>query len=189
MKSPSPSDLCWVIGNTPQGRWIGPVIRAAIRSEWAGARKLAARHLRDEALAFELMEQAVQQTMEYLEEFSPIGIEETRVILIRFYRNAVRRRQYAGEKLAYCGSAKDMEGLTPVHDLPFSPLEAKLDLDLLLRETPVELRQAMLLRYGARNRWKEIGWELSKSREAVRKGCQRELKRLRRRLGVPDRRD
>lgn len=186
MRSPSPSDLCWVIGSTPQGRWIGPVVRAAIRSEWPGAKRLAARHLRDEALAFELMEDAIQQTMEYLEELPPISSEEARVILLRFYRNALRRRQYAGSKLRYFGSTSDLEPLAQPQAQPFPPVEAKLDIDLLLQETPLELREAMLLRYGARNRWKEVARELSKSRDAIRKSCQRELRRIRRKLGVQD---
>jgi hypothetical protein len=111
MRSPSPSDLCWVIGFTPQGQWIAPVVRAAVRTEWPVARQVAAKQLGDETLASELMELAIQQTAEHLEELPPISIEETRAILVRFYRNAVRRRRYAGNKLDYVGTATEVEDL------------------------------------------------------------------------------
>jgi len=42
MRSPSPSDLCWVIGFTPQGHWIAPILRAAVRAEWPDAQQIAA---------------------------------------------------------------------------------------------------------------------------------------------------
>jgi hypothetical protein len=152
MRSSSPSDLCWVIGFTPPGQWIAPVVRAAVRTEWPVARQVAAKQLGDETLASELMELAIQQTAEHLEELPPISIEETCAILVRFYRNAVRRRQYAGNKLDYVGTATEVEDLVPTSDLPFSPVEAKVDLGTILSETPPELRSAMLLRYGARSR-------------------------------------
>jgi DNA-directed RNA polymerase specialized sigma24 family protein len=187
MTSPSPSDLCWVIGFMPQGRWIAPVVRAAVRTEWPEARQVAATHLGDETLAPELMELAIQQTAEHLAELSPIGVDETRAILVRFYRNAVRRRQYAGGRLNFRGTATDVEFLSPPDDFPFSPVEAGLDLDRILRDTPLELRRAMLMRYGARSRWDEVAKEMSKSKEAIRKSCQREMNRIRRKLGILER--
>ncbi|HTF66132.1 MAG TPA: hypothetical protein VK638_25940 [Edaphobacter sp.] len=144
MTSPSPSDLCWVIGFTPQGRWIAPVVRAAVRTEWPEARQVAATHLGDESLASELMELAIQQTAEHLEELAPISIEETREILVRFYRNAVRRRRYAGNKLEYVGTATELEDVATSPDPPLSPVEAQVDLSTILSDTPLELRSAML---------------------------------------------
>jgi hypothetical protein len=184
MRSPSPSDLCWVIGFTPQGSWIAPVVRAAVRTEWPSARKAAVATLGDESLAPELMERAIQQTVEYLEELSPITIEETRVILGRFYQNAVSRKRYDDKKLDYVGTATEVELLAPRPGRLGFPVEAKADLAKILRDTPPELRSAMLMRYGGRSRWDEIAQGMSKSKEAVRKSCQREMKRIRERLGV-----
>jgi DNA-directed RNA polymerase specialized sigma24 family protein len=130
------------------------------------------------------MELAIQQTAEHLEELSPISIEETREILVRFYRNAVRRRRYAGRRLEYVGTATEVEDLVPTSGLPFPPVEAQVDLGTILSDTPPDLRSAMLLRYGARSRWNEVAHELSKSKEAIRKSCQREMKRIRKRLGI-----
>lgn len=187
MTLPSPSDYCWVIGFTPQERWIAPVIHAAVEAEWQRACEIAVTRLGDNTLAPELMELAIQQTAEYLADLSPIGIEEVRAILVRFYRNAVRRRQYADKRLNFRGTSADIEVLAESRSHASPAIEAKVDLATLLRDTPDDLRQAMLLRYGARGRWNEVAEEMSKSEEAVRKSCQRELIRIRNRLGLKER--
>lgn len=184
MTSPSPSDLCWVIGFTPKGRWIVPVLRAAVGIELEKAREAARTRLSDEQLASEMMEQAIQQTAEYLAGVSPIGVEETRTILMRFYRNEVRRRQRASRKLTYLGSTMDVDRLSPSVDRSFARVEADLDLEALLNDATAELRCAMLLRYGSRRQWREVAQVMSKSKEATRKLCERELKKIRKKLGL-----
>jgi hypothetical protein len=186
MASPSPSDLCWVIGFTPHGRWIAQILRAAVGLELNAARQMAATHLGDENLAPEVMELAIQLTAEHLADLSPIGVEEARVILRRYYRNEVRRRRRSETKLSFLGTADEVATLRPSPDFSFSAVEAKLDLDKLLRDTPAEVRTAMLLRYGARGRWSEVGQTVSKSREAVRKSCQRGMDLIRKRMGIGD---
>jgi len=184
MTSPSPSDLCWVIGFTPKGRWIGPAVRAAVGRELETAREIARTHLGDEHLASEIMELAIQQTAEYLADLSPIDVEETRAILARFYRNEVRRQQRADGRLSFCGASTEIEYLSPSIDSSFAAIEAELDLESILRDAPADLRSAMLLRYGSRSRWGEVAQILSISAEAARKLCERRLKHIRRRLGL-----
>jgi len=184
MTSPSPSDLCWVIGFTPKGRWIAPAVRAAVAMELERAREVARTHLGDAEQAAELMESAIRQTAEYLAGLSPINAEETRLILARFYRNEVRRRQRVGRRLIYRGSSTDIDSLSASVDHSFASVEAELDLESLLRDAPEELRRAMILRYGSRRQWREIAQILSKSEEATRKLCERELKKIRRKLGL-----
>jgi DNA-directed RNA polymerase specialized sigma24 family protein len=187
MTLPSPSDYCWVIGFTPQERWIASVIYASVEAEWQRACEIAVTRLGDDSLAPELMELAIQQTAEYLADLSPTGIEEVRTILVRFYRNAVRRRRYADKRLNFRGTSADLEVLAESRHDASPAIEAKLDLATLLRDTPDDLRRAMLLRYGARGRWNEVAEEMSKSEDAVRKSCQRELIRIRNRLGLKER--
>ena len=184
MTSPSPSDLCWVIGFTPKGRWIAPAVRAAVGMELERAREVAKTHLGDPEQAAELMESAIRQTAEYLAGLSPINAEETRLILARFYRNEVRRRQRVGRRLIYRGSSTDIDSLSASVDHSFASVEAELDLESLLSDAPTELRRAMLLRYGSRRQWREIAQILSKSEEATRKLCERELRKIRRKLGL-----
>jgi len=42
----------------------------------------------------------------------------------------------------------------------------------------------MLLRYGSRSQWGEVAAILSKSKEATRKLCERELKKIRKKLRI-----
>jgi DNA-directed RNA polymerase specialized sigma24 family protein len=184
MASPSPSDHIWVIGFTPQGRWIVPVVRAAIRAEWRNARHLARTQLGDETAAHALMELAIDQTKEYLADGPPVDVEEARDALARFYRNAVRRRRRADGRLSYRGAGPDIELLAPDTTSDSNSVDAALDLDTILRDTPADLRLALLMRYGARSRWEEVAEELSKSKDAIRMSCQRELDRIRKKLGI-----
>ncbi len=196
MMSPSPSDLVWVICFTPQGRWIAPVVRAAIRVEWRDAQKIAASHLGDETLAPELMEVAIRQTGEYLESQIPIdfeealkvpGVEETREILSRFYRNAVKRRKRSDEKILFLGTGTEVEPESSSAPSAILAVEAELDLDTILRETTPELRHAMLMRFGTRSSWKEVAEATSKTVDAVRIGCQREMERIRKKHSIRNR--
>ncbi len=184
MMSPSPSDLCWVIRLTPNGRWILPVVRAAVGLEFERARGMARARLGDERLASEIMELAIQQTVESLADMSPVGIEETQTILARLYRNELRRRLRSVSRLSYRGSSAELEYLKPSDESTSSAVEAEIDLERLLRETPLETRIAMLLRYGARSRWKDVAQDLAKSTEATRKACEREMERIRKALGL-----
>ena len=184
MTSPSPSDLCWVIGRTPTERAIAPALRAAVETEIENVRELARARLGDEQLASEIMELAIQRTVETLAGLSPVSVEETRVILTRFYRNEVRRRLRAWRKLEYRGTSSEVEWLSPSRDRSFALVEVELDLEVLLGDAPAELRCAMLLRYGSRRQWGEVAEIMSKSKEATRKLCERKLKRIRKRLGI-----
>ena len=163
------------------------MLSAAVESEWKQALRIATTHLGDQTLAPELMELAIQQTAEYLANLSPLTVEDVRPVLLRFYRNAVRRRQYAGKRLSFRGTATELEVLLPSVESASTAVESKVDLSIILRETSAELRQAMLLRYGARSTWREVAQVMSKSEEAVRKSCQRELFRIRGRLGLKER--
>lgn len=187
MFSPSPSDLIWAIGYAPQSRWIAPVVRAAVRGSWEEAQRIASMQLGDETLAPELMEAAIQETAEYLANLSPVGVAEAQAHLERFYRNAVKRKKRATQRLSFRGSTRDMEFLIPPTKSFEQEVEAEVDLDTILDETPEDLRHAMLMRFGARSSWKDVAAEASKSVDAIRMGCQREIDRIRRRFGIKNR--
>jgi len=183
----SPSDLCWVIEPDSHTSRIAADMAVAVQAEWSSARRMAIRYLRDESPVPELMELAIQQTADHLRDSPTTSIKQTRALLMRFYRNAVRRRRYSWKRLEYRGTATEVEGLI----VPINPrhphADAGLDLDSILRDTSPEIRRAMLLRYGAQSRWREVAQELSKSEPAIRKSCQRELERIRRRMGLLNR--
>jgi DNA-directed RNA polymerase specialized sigma24 family protein len=183
----SASDLCWVIEPDPHKSWIAADVRAVVRTEWPNARRIAIRYLGDESQAPELMELAIQQTADHLQDSPKMSIEQTRALLMRFYRNAVRRRRYSSKRLDYRGTASEVEALIVPINSRHPDADARLDLESILRDTRPEIRRAMLLRYGAQSRWSEVAQELSKSEQAIRKSCQRELERIRRRMGILDR--
>lgn len=182
MTSPSASDLCWVIGVTPKE--IVPTVCAAVGMEIEKARETAKIHLGDEQLAWEMMELAIERTAKQLASGVTVNVDETRVILMRFYRNEVRRRRRASRRITYRGSGMDMERISSCSHHSHACIEASLDLEALLNDAPEELRRAMLLRYGSRSQWREVAKVLSKSEEAARKLCERKLKRIRKELGL-----
>lgn len=185
MALPSPSDLVWVIGFTPHGRWIAPVMRAAVRAEWPDAKHMAATLLGDESLAHEMMEAAIQQTKEQLADLSPVGVEEARTLLGRAYRNAIRRERRAKLKLTLEGTSDDVERLLSPVAPATDAFDAEHDLAAILHDTPPDLQRALLMRYGARSRWEEVAEEMQKPKDSIRMRCQRELNRIRKRLGIP----
>ncbi|WP_263356674.1 RNA polymerase sigma factor [Acidicapsa ligni] len=184
MASPSPSDLVWVIGFTPHGRWIAPIMRAAVRAEWPDAKHMASTLLGDESLAHELMEAAIQQVKEELADLSPVDVEEAQTMLVRAYRNAVRRERRARSKLTLEGTSDDVEFLLSPVAPAADAIHAEHDLATLLRDTPPELQRALMMRYGARSRWDEVAEEVQTSQESIRIRCRRELARIRKRLGI-----
>ena len=184
MASPSPSDLLWIIGFTPQGQWIVPIVRAAVRAEWATAQQIARAQLGDEDLARELMESAIAQTHEYLAGRLQATVDEARKILNTHYRNGVRRHKRANSRLVLRGSGADLESLVPSPVSSADRVDAHLDVDTILRDTPADLRYALLARYGARRRWDEVAVELSRSKDALRMASKREIDRLRSKLGA-----
>jgi len=188
MTSPSPSDLLWVIGFKPQGRWIVPLVREAVRAEWPLARTIARAQLGDEMLARELMETAIEQTHEYLASQSPMAVEGVRKILNTYYKNAVRRQQRISSRLVLRGSGADLELLAPSVQPVTNGIDARLDVDSILRDTSTEMRHVLLARYGARTGWDELAKNLNTSKDAIRMASRRELERLRNRLGVQQRR-
>jgi len=184
MRAPSPSDMCWVIGRTRQGRWIASVLCAAVKEEWPNAQQMAATRLGDSSLAHELMEQAIEETKEHLKVMTAVEIDEARRMLSHSYGNAVRRYQRSERKFVFRGTTTDIEICSRPTSPAVSPIEAELDLSSVLGQTDPETRRALLLRYGSQNTWEDVAQQMGKSPDAIRMSCQRELRRIRKRLGI-----
>lgn len=159
-------------------------MRAAVRAEWPDAKHMAATLLGDESLAHELMEAAIQQTKEQLADFSPVGVEQVRMLLGRSYRNAIRRERRARMKVTLEGTGNDVELLLSPIASTADAIHAEHDLGTILRDTPPDVKRALLMRYGARSRWDEVAEELHKPKDSIRIRCQRELDRIRKRFGI-----
>jgi DNA-directed RNA polymerase specialized sigma24 family protein len=130
------------------------------------------------------MEIAIQEAKEELADSAPVEIEEVRKLLRRSYNNALRREHRAKARLAYSGIGAELEVLLPPAAPTIDPINAQHDLATILRDTPPDVRRALLMRYGARSRWEEIAEEMDTSKDAIRLRCQRELSRIRKRIGI-----
>jgi DNA-directed RNA polymerase specialized sigma24 family protein len=184
MGSPSPSDLLWVIGCTPHGRWLFPIVREAVRAEWLVAQRMAHAQLGDESLAHELMETAICQTHETLAAGHDATVDEARKILSVHFRNGVRRQKRRASKLILQGTGADLDGIIAPGKSSANPVDARLDVDTILRDTPRDVRHALLARYGSRSRWDEVANELHRSTDSIRMASSRELARLRAAMGI-----
>jgi DNA-directed RNA polymerase specialized sigma24 family protein len=138
----------------------------------------------DDAMAHELMELALTQTQEFYSDTGPTGLEDVRKTLSRYYQNAIRRESRRQYKLCLWGLANNLEVRLPPAASSSESVEAKVDIDAVLDRTAREVRYALLMRFGARARWKDVADELAQSPDSVRIRCQRELKRLRTMLNI-----
>lgn len=178
MPLPTPSDLLWVTGFPSQGRWLTPLLREAVRSEWPHAIDIAVSQLGDDTSARELMEVAILQTQELLVDRSEVSLADVQQTLMRCYRNAIRRTYRQQTKLSLRGTSGDLERVTtPLWDHG-SQVAARVDLESILQDTPEDIRHALLMRYGARSSWKEIAEETANTKDGIRMRCKRELSRI-----------
>jgi hypothetical protein len=178
MALPTPSDLLWVTGFPTQGRWLTPLLREAVRSEWSNAIRIAASQLGDDNSARELMEVAILQTQESLVDQSEASLQDVQQTLMRYYRNAVRRTYRQKTKLKLMGTSGDLERVSSMLWDHSTQVAARIDLEVILKDTPEDIRHALLMRYGARTSWKEIAEETASTKDGIRMRCKRELFRI-----------
>ncbi|HVB57565.1 MAG TPA: hypothetical protein VNE63_14240, partial [Candidatus Acidoferrales bacterium] len=74
MAAPFPSDHCWVMSIPPQQQWIGPVVRTAVEMNWQEATRAAIARLGDNSFVSEMMERAIDRTVNHLAHGGPIGV-------------------------------------------------------------------------------------------------------------------
>jgi hypothetical protein len=180
MAVPSPTELCWVMRFAPQGLGMRPVLRAAVEMKWQETRKLAAALLGDDSQAPEITEIAIERTVKHLAGHPPLGVDETGVVFLQFYRREVRRRRKAGLRFTLHGTASDLTMEIPARSL--TAVDNRLDLETMLQATKPELRAALLRRYGSNEQWSDVAASVGTTKDAIRKSCKRELDRIRRRL-------
>jgi DNA-directed RNA polymerase specialized sigma24 family protein len=146
--------------------------------KWQETRQLAASLLGDDSQAPEFTENAIERTVKYLASRPPLGIDETSAVFMRFYRQEVRRTRARRSRLSLRGITIDL----PIEaTAPQTSVDSRLDLEAMLRCTRADVRTALLLRYGRNEQWKDVAASTGTTEEAIRKSCQRELQRIRRR--------
>jgi DNA-directed RNA polymerase specialized sigma24 family protein len=146
--------------------------------------EVAVSQLGDDTNARELMEFAIAQAQELLADQSEVSIDDVRQILTRCYRNAVRRAYRQQAKLSLWGTSENLDRVRDPIASSTSQVDARLDLEVILRDTPEDIRRALLLRYGARSSWEEIASETSNTKDGIRMRCKRELARIAEQFGI-----
>lgn len=183
MAFPTPSDLLWVTGFAPRGRWLVPLLKEAVRKEWPSAIRLAQVQLGDDAFAREHLEEALQEAQEVLLDRENPDLDEVRRELMRCYRNGIRRTRRKNDRISLYGSSSDLDTLPDIKRPFGEQVEAEADIKTLLRDTPEEIQKALLMRYGLCLDWEDIAKELFFSKDGIRMKCKRALDRLAERSG------
>ena len=139
---------------------------------------MAESQLGDDPGARELMECAIAQAQKILVDQREASIDDVRQVLMRCYKNAVRRARRRQARMILWGSSGNLEGIAAPVSSDTRQVEARLDVAKLLRDTPEDVKHALLLRYGVRFSWEEIADETRRTKDGIRMRCKRELKRL-----------
>ena len=65
-----------------------------------------------------------------------------------------------------------------------SAAEAAIDGERILADAPPKVREAMMMRYGSSESWKDVAARTATSPAAIRMSCKRFLDRIRQKLGI-----
>jgi RNA polymerase sigma factor (sigma-70 family) len=182
MASPSPLDRCWKVKDTPGSSPLMPAVRAAVEKHWPETLRDAASVLRDETLAAEIMEAAIEKAVAYLVDHPPEDREDVNAVLSRFCRQEIGRRRKDRTKLVFIDSSVISE--TPSSQSQISAAEAAIDAEKILLNAPPRVREAMMMRYGGSESWSDVAARTATTANAIRKECKRYLDRIRRQLKV-----
>jgi DNA-directed RNA polymerase specialized sigma24 family protein len=159
-----------------------PAVRAAVEKHWPETLRDAASVLRDETLAAEIMEAAIEKAVVYLINHPPVNCEDVNAVLSRFCRQEIGRRRKESTKLVFIDSSVISDTFSPQSQI--SAAEAAIDAEKILINAPPRVREAMMMRYGGSESWSDVAARTATTANAIRKECKRYLDRIRRQLKV-----
>jgi DNA-directed RNA polymerase specialized sigma24 family protein len=168
-----------MVKDSPESLPIMPAMRAAVERQWPDTQRAAASLLGDEALAAEIMEDAIEQAVAYLTSHPPEDHEDVGTVLSRLCREEVGRRRRQRAQFAFSDFSFAPE--IPSHS---STADAAIDAERILQAAPPKVREAMMMRYGSSESWSDVAARIGTEPAAVRMSCKRFLDRIRRELGI-----
>ena len=180
MTSPSPLDRCWVLKDSPAATPLIPAMRAAVEQHWPEVQRSAGSVLGDEALASEIMEEAIERAVAYLTDHPPETHEHVNATLARFWREEIGRRRKQRAQLVFIDISASSEPPSP--NTPFPAADAAIDAEKILRAAPPKVREAIMMRYGSSGSWKDVAATTATTPAAIRMSCKRFIDRIRRQL-------
>jgi DNA-directed RNA polymerase specialized sigma24 family protein len=157
-------------------------MRAAVEQHWPDVQRAAESVLGDEALAAEIMEEAIEQAVAYLADHPPEDQEHVNAILSRFWREEVGRRRKQRARLVFIDLSATSE--PPASNTEFSAADAAIDAERILRDAPPKVREAIMMRYGSADSWDDVAAMTATTPAAIRMSCKRFIDRIRRKLGI-----
>jgi DNA-directed RNA polymerase specialized sigma24 family protein len=182
MASPSPLDRCWVLKGSPAATPLMPAMRAAVEQHWPDVQRTAGSVLGDESLAAEIIERAIEEAVAYLTDHPPENHEDVNATLKRFWREEIGRRRRQRAQLVFIDISAASEPPSP--NSPFPAADAVVDAERILRDAPPKVREAILMRYGSSDSWKDVAAMTATTPAAIRMSCKRFIDRIRRKLGI-----
>jgi DNA-directed RNA polymerase specialized sigma24 family protein len=183
MASPSPLDRCWTLKEMSGSLAILPALRAAVERQWPSLQRAASSALGDESLAGEIMDGAIEGTVAYLADHPPEDLGEVDTVLSRLCSNELGRRRRLKKHLVFIDSSSVAE--TCASDSALSATDAAIDIEKILRDAPPKVREAMMMRYGSSESWRDVAARTATTPAAIRMSCKRFLDRIREKLGIP----
>ena len=180
MASPSPLDRCWKVKDSPGSLPIMPAVCAAVEGHWPDTQRAAASVLGDETLAAEIMEVAIERAVAYLADHPPEDPADVSAVLARFCRQEIGRRRKERTPFVFI----DFPIASEASCSTISAAEAAIDAERILADAPPKVREAMMMRYGSSESWRDVAARTAASPAAIRMSCKRFLDRIRQKLGI-----
>jgi RNA polymerase sigma factor (sigma-70 family) len=159
-----------------------PAVCTAVERHWPDIHRAAASVLGDDTLAAEIMEKAIEQAVAYLADHPPEDQEDVSAVLSRFCRLEVGRRRKQRAPFVFIDSPVASEASSSYS--PISAVDAAIDAERILVDAPPRVREAMMMRYGSSDSWRDVAARTATSPGAIRKKCKRCLDRIRQKLRI-----
>lgn len=100
------------------------------------------------------MEWAIERAVAYLSDHPPKNQDEVSQILSRLLKEEVGRRRKRNSHLVFIEFSGSSEPSSS--DTPFSAADAAIDAERILQTAPPDVREAVMLRYGNSESWREV---------------------------------
>jgi DNA-directed RNA polymerase specialized sigma24 family protein len=169
-----------------KGRQIRSDVRSAAHQVWKDACRRTQSLLVDPAQAADVMEDAVAQVSRYLDRIgAPSSSPKNGLLLLAFSRS-LRRLAAKSRRLESVGGTVELSTRAVDHGWS-RQVEARLDLENIVRKLSERNSTVLALRAAGYN-WKEVAQAFGTSVATVRNGFWREIRELRRKLQVDEKR-
>jgi DNA-directed RNA polymerase specialized sigma24 family protein len=168
------------------GRPIRDDVRSAAHEVWNEACRRTQSLLADPAEAADVMEDSIAQVSRYLDRISaPASSSKNGLLLLAFSR-ALRRLAAKSRRLEPAGGAVELSCRAVDHGWS-RQVDARLDLENMIRKLSERNSVVLALRAAGYN-WKEVAQALGTSVATVRNGFWREIREVRRKLQIDEKR-